>query len=131
MAVSSNGVPYSYLWSVLCKYPNKLLWVRLAAFSQQSRTQQLCFVLHLEETKHLFNKEFSLKKSIGDKGVMKDEIKMSNLGVGHPLITWLAWLSEAQTGAITWTTQDNKHPHKIWRKIYGKEREQNTVFNIA
>lgn len=52
MAVSSNGVTHSYLWSVLCKYPNKLLCVRLAAFSQQSRTQQLCFVLHLEKTKH-------------------------------------------------------------------------------
>lgn len=73
-------------------------------------------------------KIFLKKKSTGDKGVMKDEIKMSDLGVGHPLITWLAWLSEAQTGAITWTTQDNKHPHMIWRKIYSK-RENKILYS--
>lgn len=64
MAVSFNGVTHSYLWSVLCKYPNKLLRIRLAAFSQQSRTQQLCFVVHLERTKHFFNKFFFFKVQV-------------------------------------------------------------------
>lgn len=39
MAVSSGGVPQSYLWLVLCKYPNKLLCIQLAALSQQPRAQ--------------------------------------------------------------------------------------------
>lgn len=38
---------------------------------------------------------------------------MSDLVIGHPLITWLTWLSEAKTGAITWTTQDHEHTHII------------------
>lgn len=38
----------SYLWSVLCKYPNKLLRVGLAAFGQEPRTQNLCPLSHLQ-----------------------------------------------------------------------------------
>lgn len=38
----------SYLGSVLCKYPNKLLRVGLAAFGQEPRTQNLCPLSHLQ-----------------------------------------------------------------------------------
>lgn len=58
---------------------------------------------------------------------------MSDLGIGHPLITCLAWLSEAKTGTITWMTQDNKHTHNIQRQIYSKERTKYFIkhYNIA
>lgn len=41
----------------------------------------------------------------------KDVLKMSDLSVGHPLITRLARLSEAKTRAISWITKDIKQKY--------------------
>lgn len=41
----------------------------------------------------------------------KEVLKMSDLSVGHPLITRLTRLSEAKTRAISWITKDIKHKY--------------------
>lgn len=57
-SLSRSSRERSYLWSVLCKNPYKLVGVRLAAFGQQPRAQQLRLLLHLEKSwRHSVNRQ--------------------------------------------------------------------------
>lgn len=94
----------SYLWSVLCKYPDKLIRVRLAAFSQQPRAQQLSPLRHLNSWRRSVNKQ---QRGTDDTEVLtkeeQDELlkkRMSDLGVGDPLVG-LPRFPEAKTRAIS------------------------------
>lgn len=92
----------SYLRSVLCKDPNKLLRVRSAAFGQQPGAEDLRPLGHLRRRRRSVNKE----QRAAEDDWRRKCWSVSDLGVGDPLVG-LPRLPEAKTRAVSWGTPDS------------------------